>query len=76
METTRGVRRVIQADREVEGAQGITRDIGDLTLQERAQRTVHREAAGITISQVHSCSQHGYGQLTTLLLTHRHQFIV
>ena len=59
MHGTRSIGSIIQTDGEVEGAQRITCDIVDLVLEEAAQGTVHGESAGVAISQIHTCSEHG-----------------
>ena len=69
MGLTRTIERLIDTEGEVKGAQGIARDAADLAIEERAQSGVHGEGLGITISQIHTRSQHGNSQLASLLDT-------
>ena len=76
MAGTLGIDGVVHTKREVDGAQGIARDMVDLGVEERAEGGVHREGAGIAAVQIHTRSEHGDSQLTSLLGSHRLQLAV
>ena len=74
MGLTCGISTIIQTKRQVEGTQGITRQVANLRTEERAQGRVHGERFRISVSQIHTRCQHGDGQFAALFTAHSLQF--
>ena len=76
MGIARGIHRIVDAQREVERAQGLARDVVYLTVQECAQCGVHRERVGVAVGHIHSSGQQRYSQFAPVLGTHALQLFL
>ena len=68
MRRATGIGGVVDADTDVDGLQGGTCDVVDLTLQERAEGSVHGEAGSAAVGQIHAGGEHRDGNLTAFFL--------
>ena len=67
---------VLDAEADVDGLQCRACNVVDFALQEGVQSGVHGEVTRASAIQIHACSQHGYRQFASLLITHGVQLCV
>ena len=76
MHVSRSVGGIVNAEAQVERAQGVACNVVYLALQEGAEGAVHRESACVAVGKIHSRGKHRHGELAPLFHAHCLQFVV